>query len=71
MKKMTLEKKRAYGHIIIDIPEENVYADIQVKTEEEGVVVDCIHEDGSVITSFWLYYDDLQKEVVDELSGEA
>lgn len=71
MKKMTLEKKRAYGHIIIDIPEENAYADVQVKTEEEGIVVDCLNEDGSVITSFWLYYDDLQKEVVNGVSSET
>lgn len=71
MKKMTLDKKRAYGHILIDMPEENVYADVQVKTEEEGIVVDCIHEDGSVITSFWLYYDDLQKEVVNGLPSET
>jgi hypothetical protein len=63
LKQIKLKKKRAYGHIIIDIPEENAYADIQVKTEEEGIVVDCFSEDGLEITTFCLFYDDIQKEV--------
>lgn len=71
MKPIKLEKKRAYGYIIIDIPEENAFAKVQVRTEEEGIAIFCLREDGSVITNFELFYDDLQKEVVDGISSET
>jgi hypothetical protein len=62
MKKITLSKKRAYGYVKINMPEDNISGEITVKTEEEGIVIDCFNDHGNGIASMTIWYDDLQME---------
>jgi hypothetical protein len=56
-----LREKQKYGHIYVDMPEENAWAHVQVKVEDEGIVLDVYDIEGDCIHTTYFFWNELQR----------
>lgn len=56
---ITLREHQTYAHVYVDMPQEMAFADVQIKADDEGIVVDIFDAKGVGIATTYAFYGEV------------